>query len=130
MMRRTILFLLVVSLAVGSGVVLASSAPAKAQAIEGTLVDTKCYLAMGAKTNDHGSMKNCGSLCAKGGNPVGVVTADGKYYTLGVSAPAVADYVGQTVRASGTVKSGVILPDKVEVKKGNSWQEIKTSPMK
>lgn len=101
------------------------AAAEKESTIEGTLVDTKCYLAGGAKGNDHMGMKNCGSDCAKSGTPLGVLTSAGKYYTLAAPAPQLADYVGQTVRATGPIKSATILADKVEVKKGDKWEEVK-----
>lgn len=126
MTKRTAVFVLVLVLGIGVSVALAGSAESKT--LEGQLVDSKCYLKMGMKGNDHGSMPGCGSACAKGGNPVGILTAEGKYTTLGVAAPAVADYVGQTVRASGTIKEGVFLPDKLEAKQGNAWKEIKLGP--
>jgi len=126
MKQRITVVALVLALGVGVGVALAGSSEAKS--VEGTLVDAKCYLAFGAKTNDHGSMKGCGTACAKGGNPVGVLTAEGKYVTLAVAAPAVADHVGHTVRATGDLKEGVLLPKKLEMKEGNAWKEIKLGP--
>jgi len=122
MKRLTIVALTLVVLA-GVGVALAADKP-----VEGVLVDTACYLKMGAKTNDHGPMKGCGTACAKGGIPVGILTPEGKYVTLGVAAPMVADHVGKTVRASGSVKEGVLLADKFEVKEGSAWKEIKLGP--
>src|SRR3989338_1006500 len=108
MKKRITVVALVLALGVGIGVALAGSSE--------------------AKTNDHGSMKGCGTACAKGGNPVGVLTAEGKYVTLAVAAPAVADHVGKTVRAAGDVKEGVLLPKKLEMKEGNAWKEIKLAP--
>ena len=127
-MKRNLVLTLVFVLAMGVSLAVASSQKGEARTVEGTLVDTKCYLSFGAKTNDHGSMPGCGTACAKGGNPVGVLTAEGNYITLGVAAPAVAEYVGQTVRATGEAKEGVLLAKKFEVKKGNTWQEIKLGP--
>lgn len=101
------------------------AAAEKESTVEGTLVDTKCYLAGGDKGNDHMGMKNCGSECAKTGSPLGVLTSTGKYYTLAAPAPQLADYIGQTVRATGPIKSATILADKIEVKKGDKWEEVK-----
>ena len=126
MKKRITVVALVLALGVGVGIAVAGSAEGKT--VEGTLVDTKCYIAYGAKTNDHGDMKGCGTACAKGGNPVGVLTAEGKYVTLAVAAPAVADHVGHTVRATGDLKEGVLLPKKLEMKEGNAWKEIKLGP--
>ena len=126
MKQRITVVALVLALGVGVGAALAGSSEAKS--VEGTLVDAKCYIAYGAKTNDHGSMKGCGTACAKGGNPVGVLTGEGKYYTLGTSATMLADHVGHTVRASGDVKERVLLPKKLEVKEGKAWKEINLGP--
>jgi hypothetical protein len=97
--------------------------------IEGTLVDAKCYLRMGATGNDHMGMKGCGTMCAKKGQPVGLLTAEGKYYPLVVAAPQVAEHVGETLRASGTLKSGSLILDKLEMKEGDSWKEVKIGTM-
>ena len=120
-MKRVVLLSLSLLLVAG----LVAAAAEKESTIEGTLVDTKCYLAGGAKGNDHMGMKNCGGECAKSGSPLGVLTSAGKYYTLAAPSPQLADYVGQPVRATGPVKSGTILADKVEVKKGDKWEQVK-----
>ena len=126
-MKRTTILTLVLILGVAVGVALAKGpAAAKATTIEGTLVDTKCYFADAAnKSNDHGPVKGCGTMCAKADSPVGILTTAGKHYPLVVPAPAVAEQVGQTVRATGTVREGSFVPTKLEMKKGNNWQEIK-----
>ena len=126
MTKRIATLILVLALAVGVGARPASGAEQKARTIEGTLVDTKCYFADPAnKGNDHGPMKACGTACAKSGLPVGILTADGKHYGLVVPSPSVADYVGQTVRASGSVREGSLVPTKLEVKTATGWQEVK-----
>ncbi len=122
-MKRTTILSLVVVLAAGFSTALAGG-EGEAQIIEGELVSAKCYLREGLTGNDHMGMKGCGTACAKSGNPVGLLTADGKYYTLVVPAPEIADHVGQTLRASGTVKSGSVVPDKLEMKDGDSWKEV------
>lgn len=124
-MKRLTIAVAALVLALGVGVALAAEKAGGAKSFEGTLVDAACYLKGGAKTNDHGPMKGCGTACAKGGVPVGILTAEGKYVTLGVGAPIVAEHVGQTVRASGEVKEGVLLPAKLEVKQGANWKEVK-----
>ncbi len=120
MMKRVVILTLGLLLAAGL-----LAAAEKESTVEGTLVDAKCYLGGGDKGNDHMGMKNCGSECAKSGSPLGVLTSAGKYYTLAAPAPQLADYVGQTVRATGAIKSATILADKVEVKKGDKWEEVK-----
>jgi hypothetical protein len=126
MNRRIVNFVLLFALAAGAAVSAAIGAEAKARTLEGTLVDTKCYFADPAnKGNDHGPMKACGTACAKGGSPVGILTEDGKHYALVVPAPSVADHVGQTVRATGAVREGSFVPSKLEVKTASGWQEVK-----
>lgn len=129
-MKRTTIFTLALVLAAGVGLALVSKAgpaTAKPTTVEGQLVDSKCYLAMGEKGNDHGSMKGCGTACAKGGNPVGILTAQGRYFPLIVAAPLVADHVGGTVPATGDLKQGSLVPTKLEVKKGQKWEEVRLS---
>jgi hypothetical protein len=102
---------------------------AMAGGIEGTLVDGKCFLGMGAKGNDHGEMKECGTMCAKMGIPTGVVTADGKYYTLVVPASQVAKYVGQTVKVEGMAKNGNLIAESISVKDHGKWKKVKIGAM-
>ncbi len=93
--------------------------------IEGELVSAMCYLRAGLTGNDHMDMKGCGTACVKSGNPVGLVTADGEYYTLVIPAPEIADHVGRTMRATGIIRSGSLAPDKLEMQEGGSWKEVK-----
>lgn len=130
MTKRTTILTLALVLAVATGLALAKSPAAKTSTIEGTLVDTKCYFADPAnKGNDHGPVKGCGTICAKAGSPVAILTAKGKHYPLVVPSPVVADHVGQTVRVTGMEKEGSFVPTKLEVKKGTSWQEVKLGGM-
>jgi len=126
-MRKTgwLLFLaLVVALAVGV------SAAEKAVTLEGTLVDSKCYLKDNSLTgNDHGPVKGCGTMCLKGGTPGALLTKDKKFHPIIASAPVLAEFVGQTVRVSGTLHNGAILAEKAEVNKGGRWEEIKLGVM-
>ncbi len=119
----------VLLMAFGVAVMLSAQekAAAKSETIDGTLVDLKCYAAGGFMTNDHGSMKGCGTACAKGGNPVALVDANKKVHFLGVSALDYASYVGQELRFTG--KHGkfadVFMPEKLEVKEDGKWVEKK-----
>lgn len=126
-MKRASIVTLALLLAVVAGVALAGENDAKT--VEGTLVDSKCYIAGGFKGNDHMGIAKCGTACAKSGLPVGLLTKDGKYLTVAVPAPQVAEIVSETVRATGTVKDNTILPDKLEVKKGDQWEEVKIAAM-
>jgi hypothetical protein len=69
--------------------VVALGAPAFAatQTITGQLIDQTCYKMDKSNTGvDHkmpkGDMKDCAIGCAKGGQPVALLTADGKIYTV------------------------------------------------
>ena len=106
----------------------ALSAAQKDATYSGTLVDSKCYLAHNQTGNDHGAMKNCGTLCLKGGTPGALLTKDKKFYPLLAPSTALAPYVGLEIRVSGSLVSGAINADKVEVNQNGSWQEIKLSP--
>ena len=123
-MKRTTILSLVLVLAAGLSTALAGG-EGEGQTIEGELVSAKCYLRAGLSGNDHMGMKGCGTACAKSGNPVGLLTAEGKYYTLVIPAPQIADNVGRTLRASGPIKSGSLVPDKLELKEDGSWTEVK-----
>ena len=102
----------------------------KGTLLEGTLVDSKCYL-MDNKNigNDHGGMKGCGTICLKGGNPAALVTKDKKFYALIVAAPVLASYVGQTLRVHGTLYGTALNLDKAEVLKDGKWVAIDIGPM-
>lgn len=89
---------------------------------EGELVDSRCFLKLGARGEAH---QGCAKTCAKSGLPAGVVTAEGKYYTLAVQPSALVDYLAKTVRVTGVENQGTIVPSKIEVKKGVSWQAVR-----
>ena len=132
-MKRINILSVTLILAVAVGTALAGG-EGEGKTIEGTLVDTKCYLMNPENTvNDHvtpkGTMPNCGTACAKMGIPVGVLTAGGKLHIVAMPALVLADHVGQTVRATGMLKHGAIVANKMEVKKGNNWEEIKIATM-
>ncbi len=126
-MRKAGLFVflaLAVALAVGV------SASEKAVTLEGTLVDSKCYLKDNSLTgNDHGPVKGCGTMCLKGGTPGALLTKDKKFHAVLAPSLILADHVGQTVRISGSLHNGAILADKVDVKKDGKWEEVKLGVM-
>lgn len=117
--------ILVLALAIGAGVSVAQ----KDVTLEGTLVDSKCYLAMGEAGNDHGTMKNCGTMCLKGGTPGGLLTKDKKFHAIIAPSTALADYVGQTIRVQGSEHNGSLMAKKVEVRKNGRWEEVKLGAM-
>lgn len=118
--RRSAL-LLVLALTAGTALLSAQ----QATSVEGTLVDSKCYLNDGATSNDHGPMKACGTMCLKGGIPAGVLTKDKRFYAIIAPTGPLAELAGQTVRVNGPVTNGSILAKKLEVNKGGEWQEVK-----
>ncbi len=102
----------------------------KESTFEGTLVDSKCYLKDNSLTgNDHGPMKECGTMCLKGGTPGGLLTKDKKFHAILAPSLVLAPYVGQKVRVNGTVHNGAILAAKVEVNKDGKWEEVKLGAM-
>lgn len=120
-----ILPVLALALAIGASVSVAQ----KEVTLQGTLVDSKCYLAMGETGNDHGTMKGCGTMCLKGGTPAGLLTKDKQFHAIIAPSTALADYVGQTIRVQGTNHNGSIMAKKVEVQKNGKWEEVKLGAM-
>jgi hypothetical protein len=125
MKRMRILPVLALVLAIGASVSVAQ----KDVTLQGTLVDSKCYLAGGETGNDHGTMKNCGTMCLKGGTPAGLLTKDKQFHSIIAPSTALADYVGQTIRVQGSNHNGAILAKKVEVNKNGKWEEVKLGAM-
>ena len=123
-MRKLFVTLCSGALLVGGLSVRAIAADAKT--VEGELVDTHCYSAGGAKGEDHG--KTCGAKCAKSGIPVAVLVGD-KAWTLTTNPKPLAEAVGKQVRVTGeqNAEAQTIVADKVEVKDGDTWKEVKLS---
>ena len=97
---------------------------------EGTLVDSKCYLKDNSLTgDDHGPVKQCGMLCLKGGTPGALLTKDKKFYAILAPSPALAPYVGQTLRLHGRLHGGAILVEKAEVSRDNRWMDVRLGAM-
>lgn len=126
-MRKTVWVVLAAfALTVAAGVYAAD----KGVTLEGTLVDSKCYLKDNSLTgNDHGPVKGCGTMCLKGGTPGGLLTKDKKFHAVLAPSLVIADYVGQTVRVSGKIYNGAILAEKIEVSKAGKWEEVKLGMM-
>ncbi len=126
-MRKSVfLILAVLALALAAGVYAAE----KAVTLEGTLVDSKCYLMDNSLTgNDHGQVKQCGTLCLKGGTPAALLTKDKKFHAILAPSLVLAPHVGQTVRVSGTLHNGAVAAQKVEVNQNGKWEEVKLGAM-
>lgn len=102
----------------------------KESTFEGTLVDSKCYLKDNSLTgNDHGPVKECGTMCLKGGTPGGLLTKDKKFHAILAPSLVLAPFVGQKVRINGSLYNGAILASKVEVNKDGKWEEVKLGAM-
>src|SRR5215471_14253904 len=76
-----------------AAVVLAFSAPAFAETVKGQVVDMACYNADKSNTGvDHkmpkGDTKDCATACAKAGQPLALLTSDGKVYQISGSLAA------------------------------------------
>ncbi len=132
MLKKLILVLLpilIISLVVNT-----SYGGKKAKTYSGILVDTKCYgMNNDNVTNDHGDMKGCAVMCAKMGIPVGLLIdgkKGGKVYVLAIPAPSLADHMGKWARVTGVEKfKRGLIPEKIEVKKGDTYEEVKIQTM-
>lgn len=108
----------------------------KSMNFEGTLVDSKCYSLM-PKMNaglDHQimgedgkmkSVKGCATVCANMGIPVGILDKTGKMYVLAAPAGQLATHMAKETKIMGKEMNGVLIVDKLEVKEGNTWKEVK-----
>ncbi len=106
----------------------------KAKTYSGILVDTKCYgMNNDNFTNNHGKMEGCAVMCAKMGIPVGLLIdgkKGGKVYVLAIPAPSLADHMGKWARVTGVEKfKRGLIPEKIEVKKGDTYEEVKIQTM-
>ncbi len=104
--------------------------------VQGTLIDTKCY-SMNAmnKGNDHmtpkGEVPSCATACAAMGIPVGVLDAKGKVTVLIAPANLFSSHMAKTAKVTGmpALNGGGVIADKVLVKDGASWTEVKVTTM-
>lgn len=102
----------------------------KSVVLQGTLVDSNCYLKDNALTgNDHMGVKQCGTACLKMGLPAGILTRTKQFHVLVAPAPALAPYVGDPVRVTGTLHNGAVQVEKAEVRTNGKWQEVQLKSM-
>ena len=123
-MRKLFVTLCSGALLVGGLTFTAIAADKETKTVEGELVDLHCFAAGGAKGEDHG--KTCGAKCAKSGIPVAVLV-DGKAWTLATNPRPLSDAVGKQVRVTGQQNADTLtyIAEKVEVKDGDAWKEVK-----
>ena len=97
---------------------------------QGTLVDSNCYLKDHALTgNDHMGVKQCGTICLRSGLPAGILTRTKQFHVLVAPSLALAPYVGEQVRVTGTMHNEAIQTEEVEVSKNGKWEEIQLKSM-
>ena len=122
-MRRFLASIAAIAMVAGFVVTVRAQAKTEEKTVEGELVDMWCYSKGGAKGDGHAA---CGEKCAKSGIPAGIVV-DGKAWTLVTNPEPLAASMGRTVRVTGKInaETNAVLPDKVEVKKDDKWEEVK-----
>ncbi len=107
----------------------------------GTLVDTKCYSMMpkanagndhmvkDMKTGEMTEMPKCAAACATMGIPVGLLTESGELHVLAVPASQLAPHMAKKAKVTAKEMEGVLVVEKLEVKEGGKWNEVKISYM-
>ena len=142
-MRRILVALAAVAIVGGVATwawqVSAESEAPKTKTVEGILVDMKCYSMDTANwVQDHmtpkGKMPMCATTCAKMGIPVGILEGGkpgGMVYVLITPSMPLGDHMTKTARVTGAVAldGHGIVPDKIEVKNKDKWQEVKIATM-
>lgn len=128
--RRSRLALLSAAAFLASALILAGShvaadeKKAADQVLTGQLIDSRCYLKMGATGGDHAE---CAIQCLKDGIPAAVLLESGEIYYIVAPAMGFAEYANKTVRLTGKVsdKLHAVAPVKIEIRKGDTWVEGK-----
>ena len=89
--------------------------------IEGEVVDLTCYTSRGLSGAGH---KSCAIRCLTRGAPAGLVDQDGNIFVIIAPSPGYASYAAQTIRLSGSVEDGRIIPNRMEAMTGKNWAEV------
>ena len=106
------------------------SATGQTVRLEGTLVCSKCYLTDNSLIhNYHFPMTKCGTMCLNNGTPAGLLTQDQEFHAIIAPSSSLADYVGRTIRVSGSLHGGSILATTVEIKEGEEWKKVELRNM-
>ena len=100
----------------------AAEPAASTRTLKGELVDARCYLTLGKHGPDH---QKCAKICVKDGLPVGLVTADSKYYNLIIQPSTFAEVMSMQAEVTGTVFGESIVPVSVKVLKNGQWIDVK-----
>ena len=94
------------------------------QTMKGEVLDLSCYLKSGAKGADHAA---CAKSCVKSGQPMGLLTADGKVLLLASGEDkekieTLKDLAGEMVEVKGTVseRDGISMLIVADAKKSGS----------
>lgn len=115
----------------------------KMATVEGTLVDGKCFGMNTVNAGDEhvvpmkdgsmGKMAGCATACAKMGIPVGLLEGGkpgNQVYILVTPSGQLADHMAKEARVTGMVAfDGGLIPQKIEVKEGRKWKEVKIATM-
>ena len=111
----------------------------KPETVQGTIVDMKCYSMMAENIGDDhmtpkGKMPACATACAKMGIPVGILVSGKDSDDLLViitPSSALSDHMAKQAKITGTkaLSGHGIIPDKIMVKSGNKWEEVKIATM-
>jgi hypothetical protein len=119
-MRKSILVGLVSSLCILWS---ASTFAQDQQTMKGEVLDLSCYLKSGAKGPDHAS---CAKSCAKSGQPMGLLTEEGKVLLLASGEnkdkmETLKDLAGEMVEVKGSVseRDGIAMLIVADAKKSN-----------
>lgn len=92
-----------------------------ADAIEGEVVDSGCFLRNGSHGAEH---QECAARCLKNGNPAGLLTDDGELYTLAAAASSYESFAAKRIKVSGKQIDRTIFPESVMVWENESWVEV------
>jgi hypothetical protein len=125
-MSRTLIFVLILTF-----MTIGAATAQETKTIKGEVVDVSCYVAEGAKGEDH---ETCALACLQAGEPAGILEeGTGKVYvviTMDHSNPAtkVIPYVAKMVEVKGSVseRGGISTIDIKEIKKLEEAAPTKT----
>ncbi len=92
-----------------------------ADAIEGEVVDSGCFMRNGSHGADH---QECAARCLKNGNPAGLLTDDGELFTLAAAASSYESFAAKRIKVSGKQIDRTIFPETVSVWENDAWVEV------